>query len=357
MTRTGMFWFGLGLIVSLPGLADMAAAGDQAPDFKDVYGLIQAHAAGVSALELNRAAVRGLLTELGPRVSLVSARTETNPVIAMPLVSRSRLFEGQVAYVRVGRVADGLAEAVGNAYRTTGSSNAASGLVLDLRYADGEDYAAAAATGSLFTSKSEPLLNWGAGLVSSRDNAVAIRVPVAILVNRGTARAAEALAAVMRETGAGLILGSATAGRAMMTEDFPLADGERLRIGVSPVTLGDGSPLPVTGVKPDIAVAVSPGLEPAYFADAFAALENTNAPGGTLPAAGGGSGALHAAAHGGRLNEAELVREHKEGLDRDDDDDAPPAAPEPAKPLVSDPVLARALDLLKGLAIVRQSHS
>ena len=74
-----------------------------------------------------------------------------------PLVSRSRLFEGQVAYVRVGRVAEGLAEAVGNAYRATGWSSAPSGLVLDLRFADGEDYAAAADTGDLFTSRSEPL--------------------------------------------------------------------------------------------------------------------------------------------------------------------------------------------------------
>jgi hypothetical protein len=55
------------------------------------------------------------------------------------------------------------------------------------------------------------------------------------------------------------------------------------------------------------------------------------------------------------LNEAELVREHREGADLD----AEPAAgrePEPEKPVVRDPVLARALDLLKGLAVVRHSR-
>ena len=30
---------------------------------------------------------------------------------------------------------------------------------------------------------------------------------------------------------------------------------------------------------------------------------------------------------------------------------------QPDKPMVTDPVLARALDLLKGLALIRQSHS
>jgi hypothetical protein len=58
-----------------------------------------------------------------------------------------------------------------------------------------------------------------------------------------------------------------------------------------------------------------------------------------------------------RLNEAELVREHREGGSR-----VTNAAPrlrdeEPQTPVVSDPVLARALDLLKGLAVVRQSRS
>jgi hypothetical protein len=143
----------------------------------------------------------------------------------------------------------------------------------------------------------------------------------------------------------------------MITEDYPLADGEHLRIGVAPVALGDGSSLPATGVKPDIAVAVSPGLERVYFADAFATLEKTNALAGTRVAAAGAVGATNLPARSTRLNEAELVREHKEGLDRDDDDEAPAAArPEPAKPLVNDPVLARALDLLKGLALVRKGH-
>ncbi len=74
-------------------------------------------------------------------------------------------------------------------------------------------------------------------------------------------------------------------------------------------------------------------------------------------AAAGAVGATNLPARSTRLNEAELVREHEEGLDRDDDDEAPAAIrPEPAKPLVNDPVLARALDLLKGLALVRKGH-
>ena len=74
-------------------------------------------------------------------------------------------------------------------------------------------------------------------------------LPVAVLVNRQTAGAAEALAAVLRETGAGLILGSRTAGQAMVAQEFPLKNGERLRIATAPVQLGDGSALAGAGAQ------------------------------------------------------------------------------------------------------------
>ena len=56
-----------------------------------------------------------------------------------------------------------------------------------------------------------------------------------------------------------------------------------------------------------------------------------------------------------RFNEAELVRERREGIS--EADMTALGSREPEKPMVTDPALARALDLLKGLALVRQSHS
>jgi hypothetical protein len=56
-----------------------------------------------------------------------------------------------------------------------------------------------------------------------------------------------------------------------------------------------------------------------------------------------------------RLNEAELLRERREGLSEGDLTGGRDR--EVDKPMVYDPALARALDLLKGLAVVRQSRS
>ena len=80
-------------------------------------------------------------------------------------------------------------------------------------------------------------MNWGNGMVRSKEKSDAIALPVAVLVNRQTAGAAEALAAVLRETGAGLILGGKTAGQAMVAQEFPLKNGDRLahRDGAGPI--------------------------------------------------------------------------------------------------------------------------
>src|SRR5204863_160496 len=105
----------------------------------------------------------------------------------------------------------------------------------------------------------------GKGLVRSKEKSDAISLPVATLVNGQTAGAAEALAAILRETGTALILGSKTAGHAMIAQDYPLKEGGRLRIATAPIQLGDGSALPLDGLKPDISVAVSPEDERQYY--------------------------------------------------------------------------------------------
>lgn len=336
-----------GLIALTSSFPLRAATTNASPDFQEVFDLIRQHAAGVSADELNRAAVQGLLNALGPKVSLgtnnAPANTATNPVAEVIL------FEGDIAYLRITRVDDGLAKGINAAYAQVKATNKVSGLVLDLRYTKGSDYKAAADAADLFVSKNQPLLNWGQGVVMSHEKNGSIRVPVAVLVNHETSGAAEALAAVVRQAGAGLILGSRTAGNAMVMQDFPLKDGEHLRIGSAPVTLGDGTALSAEGIKPDIDVTVSEDAERAYYADAFLVVSN-KAAGNTATNQPSGTNETRV-----RFNEAELVREHRAGESPDEQTAKRP--PEPQVPVVSDPALARALDLLKGLAVVHQNNS
>jgi hypothetical protein len=328
---------------------------NEAPDFKEVYDVVRAHLGGMSEDELNRKAARGLVTALSPLVSLVSNGNRTSGESEGPTLLQTNIFDGDIAYLRIKRVDDSLAKAVASACERFRSTNKLRGVVLDLRYAGGDDYAAAAATADLFVSKPRALLDWGNGTVKAKEKPDAINAPVAVLVNHETVGAAEALAAVLRQAAAALILGSTTAGQAMIMQEYPLKNGDRLRVATTPVKLGDGAELSSRGLAPDIAVDVSGEDERAYYADAFRAVPRGSLLANQTLALTNSSSGINRNNRRPR-NEAELVRERKEGLSPEADltlsrDVAAEG------PMVHDPALARALDVLKGLAVVRRAHS
>lgn len=337
-------------VVSLAIALSVRADSKTAPDFKEVYDLVRSQLPGMSDAELNRAAVDGLFTILRGKVSLAGNNKQSGAQTAVALIGRSAVLENDVAYVRVNRVDEGLAASIRQSWNQLSETNKLKGLTLDLRFADGEVYAAAAATADLFLAKERKLLDWGDGTVKSKSKRDAIDVPVAVLVNRETVGAPEALAAVLRETGAGLILGNTTAGAAMTSKEFPLKDGQRLRIATATVKLGDGSEISTDGVKPDIEVAVSLAEERAYLNDAYAMVSPT---GEVIASTNSELAELTNRTRRLRTSEADLVRSRREGLDLEE----LARNREPEKPLIRDPSLARAVDLLKGLAVVRRSRS
>jgi hypothetical protein len=356
MIRTGTHWlWAVVVVLSAPTGATLspAATTNPPPDLQEVYDLLKANLTGVSDADLNGAAVNGLLTNLRGKVSLVSADERSGETTTGPLVTKSIVLENDVGYVRVGRVADGLAGEISNACTQLSGTNTLKGLVLDLRFVEGNEFPAAAAAADLFCAKARPLLDWGDGMAKSQDKENPIKLPVAVLVNRDTSGAAEALAAVLRETGSGLILGSTTAGGAMTTKDFPLKNGQRLRIASVPVKLGDGTPMSAQGVKPDIEVVVAPEEERAYLANAYATLPRTGEGPGTVT----GIEETNRQVRRPRVSEADLVRERREGTNLNLEDFTAARDREAARPLIRDPVLARAVDLLKGLAVVRRVQS
>jgi hypothetical protein len=224
-----------------------------------------------------------------------SSRADTTDIAP----AKSAILESNVAYLRVGQVGKNLADEIRAAQDALSVSNKIAGTVLDLRFADGSDADAAKAAANLFTAK---------------------KLPLAILVNGGTRGEAVALAAILREAHEGLIFGSAT---------------QAIKF--------TGAPL-----QPDIVVAVGPEDERALMENPYAtpAQIETNAPEAT-------NNLLPFVDH---TSEADLVRAKIK--DGDGFEPVPmQRASEPPKPFIRDPVLARAVDLIKGLAIVRASRS
>lgn len=338
MFRTGIASI---LIVYGANLSPMVTSAQTAPDFKQVYDLLRSNLPGVSEADLNRAAVAGLLDKLGNRARLLAKAEKAEPEQRAGGVTQTNLLDGSYAYVRLGRLTPSVPEDLRKAYSAVAGTNRVGGLVLDLRYADGDDYAAAAKTAGLFLANEVALADWGGGLVRTDARTDALEVPVVALVNRETAGAPELLAELIRHTRTGLVVGQRTAGQAAGKKDFALANGDRLRIATTPIKLGDGTELSLQGIEPDISVPVDPLEEKAYYADPFGATASTNAV---------------LSARRARFSEADLVRERR-GAMGSRDPEAAARKVEPEQRIVYDPVLARSLDLLKGLALVKRTRS
>ena len=325
--------------------------GAETMEFKEVFELLRANAAGLSEAELDRAAVEGLLAKVNARAWLLDpAKVSTTEADAAPVSSKA-LFDENYGYIRIAKLSARAPEQFTAALEKLLTTNKIKGLVIDLRYAGGNDYDAAAKVADRFLGSEQPLLDWGQGAAKSTDKTNAFRQPVAILVNHYTTGAAEALAAVLRLKDIGLLIGTNTPGQASITKDFPLKNGSLLRIAVASVKAGDGQ---VVGqLKPDIQVDVNPEDERAYFLDAYKVLPRATASGGLTNLAS----VTITNKPRKRMNEAELVRMLREGENADDETARTARTVEAPKPLITDPALARAIDLLKALAVVRQTRA
>jgi hypothetical protein len=216
-------------------------------------------------------------------------------------LAKSVVLEGNVAYLRVGQVGKNLADEIRAAQGALAVSNKIAGTILDLRFADGDGLDSAKAVADLFASK---------------------KLPLAILVNGQTRGAAAALSSELRAARAGLIFKSVAVPAQTNRETAALA-------------------------QPDIVVAIGAEDERALMENPYAApaQDDTNSPAAT-------NNLLPFVNH---TSEADLVRAKIK--DGDEDESLPTARQtEPPKPFIRDPVLARAVDLIKGLAIMHAPH-
>lgn len=330
------------------------AATNQWPDIPTLYGALQKHLPNLPAPTAGETNTAAYVQSLAPWVVLSSDDAATS---STGLVTKTQVYSGAVAYLRVSRVENGLAAALDSALRPLRSSGQTplAGVVLDLRYAGGEDYAAAAEAAARFASTNQPGYRWGDQALEVRPQTPS-NLPVMVLAHRQTRGAAEALAVMVRETApASLVIGTNTAGEARRYTPLEVSGAPALRIAGTPLTLPEGKEFPITGWSADLAVEVPEGEERQYFEDEFRRLVR-----GKSVTTGPASF---------RVNEAELVRRRRTDRGSGAPHAGPPAGrpggagasgvatASPAFTAVQDPALARALDLLTALSEASASEA
>jgi hypothetical protein len=314
---------------------------------------------------LNEATVDGLLNALGHGVVIVSPlppSTNTANVVAaephlMPVLARAEVIDPNIGYIRLSDVTEGTPAALDTQLKQFAEAKV-TGYVLDLRFADGTNFAAAAEIAGRFLADGQELFTLkssekGAQVFhassavksGSSEGADLTSAPLMLLVNAQTRGSAEALAGALRAQDRGIVVGSQTAGSAAAWQDMKLADGRALRLATAkivlpPSTAGDQSvDLFPNGITPDVAVKIDTQKE---YDVVFSPATNE-----TLTVS------LQPRVKKKDLTEAQLVKAfHGQSVDGDGLSSDQEHEEEGEIQNVRDVVLQRAVDILKGIRVL-----
>lgn len=85
-------------------------------------------------------------------------------------------------------------------------------------------------------------------------------MPLAVLVNEGSASASEIFAGAVQDYGVGTIVGQTTFGKGIVQAVYPLNDGSAVKLTVSKYYTPKGKNIHEVGIEPDISVKLEPEL-------------------------------------------------------------------------------------------------
>lgn len=347
MTRAilTILWLALAL-VRPPAIAETPPqSAPPSPPIEELLGVVRSNITDLTPAELNRLAVDALLQALGPRVTWADAPEDatspTNLWVAIHVVDERFL------YLRPAALAAGLDDSLSRPLESVGRGQSLQGTVLDLRFVAGNSYSEVLKLLGRVVDHETTALDWGNGPQPVAPREQRLPRPLLVLINRETRAAAEALAEALRRKAGALLLGEPTAGQAYIFREVPLSTGRRLRLATGRVRLADGRELPPAGVQPDIPVEVPLQTQRRHLQDPaiFEATVEQSKPSPDRVNAGAR-----------RLTEADLVRLHqRNGLSTTTNaaPEVPTSSPPTALIRETDPILARALDLLRVLPLLQ----
>ena len=187
--------------------------------------------------------------------------------IVIPAVVYAAQAGGEVAHITVSIFGDNTTRELDGALARAREENVA-GIVLDLR-GNGGGWVSSAQEmiGRFVPADAGPALYQDLDL---EDDAALIAeeiitgdepvttTPLAVLVDGGTASAAEIVAGAIRDYDRGTLIGDNTFGKGLVQRVHDFADGSSARITFARWLTPNRTPIPEEGITPDIAIAIAP---------------------------------------------------------------------------------------------------
>lgn len=166
----------------------------------------------------------------------------------------SRMLENHVGYIQITEFTGVTSEQFAAAFQELDSQGMEK-LVIDLR--DNPGGLVNAVCDTLRQILPEGLIVYTEDKNGNRkeeicDGDTPIQIPLAVLVNEGSASASEIFAGAVKDYGIGTLVGTTTFGKGIVQDMFQLSDGSVLKLTVSHYYTPNGNNINGTGITPDV---------------------------------------------------------------------------------------------------------
>jgi carboxyl-terminal processing protease len=184
-------------------------------------------------------------------------------VIKVESVRNVRVLPGGVGYLQITEFSRPSGEEFGKALEKLQAAGMTS-LVLDLRNNPGGLLTAAVDVAERFFEKNELVVYTQGRKAGDREERRAsgkrapLKLPVAVLINSGSASAAEIVAGALKDTGRAVIVGERSFGKGSVQSIIPLGNGQGLRLTTARYYTPAGVSIHEVGVAPQVEVIMSP---------------------------------------------------------------------------------------------------
>ncbi|MCW4152032.1 S41 family peptidase [Halomonas sp. 18H] len=162
-------------------------------------------------------------------------------------------------YLRISQFQTRTADQVVNALNELTEEQALQGLVLDLRNNPGGVLQAAVDVADAFMREGRIVYTEGRLpdselSFSAHSQTVAPEVPLVILINGGSASAAEIVAGALQDQRRGVVMGTQSFGKGSVQQIMPLGENEALKLTTARYYTPDGRSIQAQGIEPDVRV-------------------------------------------------------------------------------------------------------
>ena len=219
----------------------------------------------VVGMVLGPAGTQVTLTLQDPKTSATRNVTITRAKIAVQNVTWIMLPGTTIADIRIAGFSEGVTNDLRSALQQIQAQGATS-IILDLRNDPGGLLSEAIGVTSQFLGSGNVLLvkdsQGNEQAIPVQPGGLALNTPMVILINQGTASAAEIVAGALQDAHRGALIGETTFGTGTVLNAFPLSDGSEILLATEEWLTPSGRVIWHKGITPDNVVSLANNATP-----------------------------------------------------------------------------------------------